>query len=147
MRLMNGKLKVKEDHFIDAWDESRLIEVAEELRACTTKGGIVVGAFQTENCVGFTAIEPEIFGSRSQYQELTMCHITRELRGKGFGKQLFQKTVELAQAQNIEKLYVSTHPAVETQAFYQAMGCVLAEEINKEILAREPLDIQLEFHL
>ena len=144
LAMVNGQLIEKEDHFIDVWDESRLIEVAGELRDCAQAGGIVLGAFETKKCIGFSSILPDRFGSRDQYCELTLCHVTEELRGKGIGREIFRRICAIAKSKNTEKLYLSTHPSIETQAFYRAMGCVLAEEVNPEILSREPLDIQLE---
>lgn len=144
---VNGRLIQKEDHFIESWGEKKLIETSRYLRDCTERGGIVLGAFQDSACIGFVSIEPNRFGSYQQYRELTFCHVTSQLRGQGIGKQLFNRSCALARQSGIKSLYLSTHPAVETQAFYQAMGCVLAEEVNPEILAREPLDIQLEKHL
>ena len=52
-----------------------------------------------------------------------------------------------AKAQGGKKLYISSHSAVETQRFYQAMGCVDAKELLEEHVAREPLDRQLELVL
>lgn len=46
-----------------------------------------------------------------------------------------------------EKLYISSHSAVETQAFYRGMGCRDAEEIDAAHAAREPFDCQLEYIL
>lgn len=147
LALINGELIEKEDRFIDTWDAERLVSTSRYLRECAEREGIVVGAFQDTTCIGFVSIEPNRFGSRQQYTELTYCHVTRDLRHNGIGKQLFNKAAAVARHREIEKLYLSTHPAVETQAFYQAMGCVQAEEINEEILAKEPLDIQLEYLL
>ena len=45
------------------------------------------------------------------------------------------------------KLYISAHSAVESQAFYKAMGCVEAKEINAAHAEKEPFDCQLEFSL
>ena len=147
LKLANGELVEKQDYFIDSWDESRLIEVTEELRECAQNGGIVLGAFDGEKCIGFSSILPDRFGSRDQYCELTLCHVTKELRGNGIGREIFRRICAIAKSQEIERLYLSTHPSIETQAFYRAMGCVLAEEINEDILSREPLDIQLELCL
>ena len=147
LALVDGELIQKEDHFIDNWDQAKLASVSAYLRGCAQRGGIVVGAFAGETCIGFTAIEPDRFGSHGQYVELSYCHVTRENRGKGIGRQLFSRACQIARAQGIQKLYLSTHPAVESQGFYRAVGCVLAEEINPEILAREPLDLQLELTL
>lgn len=38
-----------------------------------------------------------------------------------------------------------SHSAEETQAFYQAMGCVDAVEVNVHHAALEPFDIQMEY--
>ncbi len=43
-----------------------------------------------------------------------------------------------------KKLYISAHSAVETQAFYQMMGCVDAEEYDPHHVEAEPFDRQLE---
>ena len=143
----NGELIEKEDHFIDDWDQQRLARESQYLRDCAARGGIVVGAFQDDTCIGFTSIQPDRFGSRMQYAEMTMCHVTRLLRGQGIGKKLFNFSCEVAKSRGIENLYLSTHPSIESQGFYRSVGCVLAQEINPEILAREPLDIHMEKHL
>lgn len=46
-----------------------------------------------------------------------------------------------------KKLYLSAHSAVETQAFYAAMGCVEAREYNEAHVASEPFDCQMEYAL
>lgn len=140
-------LILKEEQFIDDWDQARLKEVSMELHDCAKRGGIVLGAFDGDICIGFTAVLPDRFGSRHQYAEMTLCHVDQHYRGFGIGRALFQRTCRIAKARGIEKLYLSTHPSVETQGFYRSVGCVQAREINPEILAREPLDIQLEKHL
>ena len=43
-----------------------------------------------------------------------------------------------------EKLYISDHSAVESQAFYRSMGCVEAKEHNRAHVEKEPWDCQLE---
>ena len=45
------------------------------------------------------------------------------------------------------KLYISGHSAVETQAFYKAMGCVEAKEYNQKHVELEPYDCQLEYQI
>ena len=46
-----------------------------------------------------------------------------------------------------KKLYISAHSAVETQAFYRAMGCVEAQEYNQKHVEAEPYDCQMECSL
>lgn len=50
-------------------------------------------------------------------------------------------------AQGGQKLYISAHSAVESQAFYRKMGCVEAEEYDPAHTAAEPCDCQLEYLL
>lgn len=49
-----------------------------------------------------------------------------------------------AREKNAKKLYISAHSAVESPAFYKAMGCVEAKEYNAEHVEKEPYDCQLE---
>ena len=46
-----------------------------------------------------------------------------------------------------EKLYISAHSAVESQAFYKSLGCVEASEYSPYHVSREPFDCQLELIL
>ena len=62
-------------------------------------------------------------------------------------RRLFGLAVAWAKGQGAEKLYISGHSAVETQAFYQAMGCREAEECSQEHVSQEPFDCQLEYVL
>jgi len=66
------------------------------------------------------------------------------MRGKGIGKTLFQLSKEWAKEHGAKKLYIAAHPAIESQAFYKAMGCVEALEYSPTHVEKEPLDCQLE---
>ncbi|MGM9548359.1 MAG: GNAT family N-acetyltransferase [Faecousia sp.] len=67
-----------------------------------------------------------------------------ELRGRGIGRRLMDAAKAWAKAQGAEKLYISAHSAVESQAFYKAMGCREAEEYSSAAVELEPFDCQLE---
>ncbi len=60
------------------------------------------------------------------------------------GRRLFAMACAWAKAHGAKKLYISAHSAVETQAFYRAVGCVDALEPNCAHVEREPYDCQLE---
>ncbi len=79
--------------------------------------------------------------------EMSFMHISKEYRHKGLGQKLFNFACKSALALGATKLYIGSHPAYETQLFYNKMGCVDAIEINQEIYNREPLDRQLEYVL
>ena len=63
------------------------------------------------------------------------------------GTELFLAAKDWARKKGARKLYISAHSAVESQAFYQKMGCVQAEVPSQEHVAKEPYDCQLECRL
>ena len=133
-----GSLFEKEDHFSDIWDQEKKENVCEYLY---NVNGVVVFAYDEDKVIGFANIEQPIFDG---YINLPFCHISKEYRGLGLGKKLLDVISKEALKLEVQKLYISTHPSVESQGFYKSYGCVLAEQINDELLAIEPLDIQLE---
>jgi GNAT superfamily N-acetyltransferase len=143
----DGVLKTKEDSFIDDWDLQKRREFAVYLQEVAARDGIVYAAFDNQRCIGFASVEPQLFGSENQYLELTTCHIDRRWRGQGIGRTLFSHICIAAKKRGVDRLYISSQPSIETQSFYRSMGCVLTQDINPAILAREPLDIQLEKNL
>ena len=66
------------------------------------------------------------------------------MRGTGIGKKLFNAAKDWANKHGAKKLYISAHSAVETQAFYKAMGCTEAQVYNQKHTEAEPFDCQLE---
>ena len=138
---------VKDDHFIDYWDEEKKGEVIEDLRRCLHNGGAVFGAWDGRNLVGFAAIEGRLFGSECQYVELSYIHVSTQQRGYGIGRELFRFCRAAAKRMGAAKIYIAAHPSIESQKFYKKMGCTYALEVNEEIYIKEPLDIQMELKL
>lgn len=83
-------------------------------------------------------------GSRKQYADLTSIHVSADARGHGLGRRLFLLAEDTARQLGAEALYISAHSAVESQAFYKAMGCVEAAEYLPIHVEQEPCDCQLE---
>ena len=144
---IGDEIVLQDTYFVDEWDNEKKAKVVRQCRSALESGGIVSVVYRQNQVKGFSVLEGQRFGSGNQYIELTYLHISQELRGRGIGRQLFLFTCDQARRLEVPKLYISAHPAEETQAFYSAMGCVLTMEINPDILAREPLDIQLELTL
>jgi ribosomal protein S18 acetylase RimI-like enzyme len=140
-------LEQKEDHFIDHWNDEKKQQVIESLKQCIEGNGRVVGAYENGLLIGFANIEGLLFGSEKKYAELPFIHVSNDKRGSGIGRMLFERCCEEARKLGAHKLYIAAHPSIETQHFYQRLGCTLAAEINPDILAKEPLDIQLEKQL
>jgi len=143
-RKENGKWVIKAAPFIDDWSPSDYEFLVECLKHTVETDGVLYGAFSDGQLKGFASVEGKPVGSRGQYRDLTSLHVSGDMRGSGIGKQLFSMAAGWAKEKGAEKLYISSHSAVETQKFYEAMGCVDAEEIMDEHVKAEPYDRQLE---
>lgn len=147
LRRVDGEWVIRSDPFVDDWSEEDYAFLVKCLRNTVTSGGVVYGAFEDGALKGFASIEPQIFGGEQKYLDLTSIHVSEDMRGRGIGRVLFGRACGWAKAHGAEKLYISSHSAVESQAFYKAMGCVDAEVCNEEHVRAEPFDRQLERRL
>ena len=138
---------VRADPFTDDWNAEDYAFLVRCLLRTLELGGTVYGAFVSGELKGFCSLEAEPLGSAGQYRDLTGLHVSRELRGRGIGKRLFALAADAARRLGGEKLYISSHSAVETQAFYRGIGCVDAAETVAAHAEREPYDCQLEYRL
>lgn len=146
-RRENGNWVIRDDPFIDDWSESDYEFLVACLKNTIATGGFVYGFFCDGILKGFISVESALFGTVEKYLDLTSLHVSRDMRGKGIGKILFHEAGRWAKNHGAEKLYISAHSAVETQAFYKAMGCVEAKEYNQQHVEAEPYDCQLECQL
>lgn len=146
-RRVEGEWCVREDPFIDDWTVEDYEKLTVCLRNTAATGGFVCGAFSGNALKGFTSVEAAFFGGENRYLDLSSIHVSEDMRGKGIGRRLFAAAREWAQKKGAGKLYISAHSAVETQAFYKAMGCAEAEEYDPGHVEAEPYDCQLEYRL
>ena len=144
-RRVNGAWVIREDPFIDDWTEEDYRILVDCLKNTVRTGGFVYGAFVDGVLKGFTSVEAELFGGDNRYLDLSCIHVSEDMRGRKIGQTLFRAAADWAAQKGAGKLYISAHSAVETQAFYRAMGCVEAQEYNKEHVEKEPYDCQLEY--
>lgn len=118
------------------------------LKRTILSGGSAIGAFDCNNrLLGFVTINPGFFGEKYNYVLLDQLFITLEHRGEGIGKNLFSLSADVAKEWNADKIYICAGSAEETIAFYFAIGCKEAIEVNKELYESDPRDFQLEFSL
>lgn len=143
-RKIDGVWVVRSVPFVEDWNRQDYARLADCLRRTLARGGFVYGAFQDGVLKGFVSVEAAPMGSRGQYRDLSGLHVSQEMRGRGIGWVLFAAAARWAAEQGGQKLYISAHSAVESQAFYKKMGCVEAEEYAPAHTAAEPCDCQME---
>lgn len=146
-RKIDGEWLIRDIAFVDDWTEREYRELVQYLRNIIRINGFTAGAFYNGQLKGFVCVEPNLFGKEKEYVDLSNIHVSQDMRGKGLGKELFSMARKWAKAHGAKKLYISAHSAVESQAFYHAMGCSEAAEYNKELSEKEPCDCQLECSL
>lgn len=139
--------QIRDIAFIDDWSEADYAAGIKELQKTILSGGFLTGAFSAGKLKGFAAVEPAFFGSRGQYLDLSNLHVSEDMRRCGIGRTLFFMAADWAKKKGAEKLYISAHSAVESQAFYRALGCIEAEEYNEALVEKEPCDCQMEYRL
>ena len=146
-RRINGEWTVRDDPFVDDWTKEDYQILIECLKNTVLTGGFVYAAFCEGKLKGFVSVESTLFGGVQNYLDLTSIHVSEELRGRGIGAALFLAAKQWAKKQGAGKLYISAHSAVESQNFYQKMGCVEAEVYEQKHVEAEPYDCQLECRL
>ncbi|MDE7322396.1 MAG: GNAT family N-acetyltransferase [Lachnospiraceae bacterium] len=148
LRKENGAWVIRDAPFIDDWTENDYQFLIQCLRNTIQTGGLVCGAFHgdahSSTLKGFVSVESALFGGAHGYLDLSCIHVSEDMRGSGIGKILFGTAKDWAKKKGGKKLYISSHSAIETQAFYKAMGCVDAQEYDQRHVAQEPYDRQLE---
>lgn len=138
---------IKEVPFIDDWTETDYQTLISCLKNTIATGGFVYAAFCNGKLKGFVSVEAILFGGEHKYLDLTSIHVSEDMRGKGIGRTLFLAAKEWAREKGARKLYISAHSAVESQAFYKAMGCIEAAVYHPGHTEEEPYDCQLECKL
>lgn len=143
-RKIYNKWVIVDNPFTEDWSAAQYEYLVKCLKNTVRTGGVVYGAFQQRRLTGFASVESALFGTRKQYLELSSIHVSEESRGKGIGKGLIQCAQQWAREHDAEKLYISAHSSVESQAFYKAVGCREAEEYSRAHVEKEPCACQLE---
>ena len=146
-RFVGEQWKLVTNEYIEDWDLKKRREIAASICKLLGSEWTAYGAFMGEKIVGYIVISNKLFGSNAQYLELVLFHVSQPFRRMGIGTGLFRAICREARLLGAEKLYISAHSSKESQAAYRKLGCVDAEEINREIAENEPFDVQMEYFL
>ncbi|OQS33115.1 GNAT family N-acetyltransferase [Chromobacterium haemolyticum] len=132
--------------FIDDWSPAERRELAREMARIAADGAVL--ALEIEGgLAGFAAVDPQALGPDGGYRQLKELQVDRRWRGRGLGRALLAASAAAGRELGADALYISSHSAVETVAFYEACGCAPARWLHAPQLALEPFDCQLELAL
>jgi len=146
-REVDGVRQLVEIHYQDPDFPDGYENHLDALRKTIVAGGSALGAFADGKLIGFCSVNPEVFGNTCKYVLLDQIFISLEHRARGIGRQLFMRSVDEAKRFGAEKFYICAGSSEETIAFYWALGCVEAEEVNAELYDGDARDIQMEYLL
>ncbi len=136
-RKSNNEYIIVGDEWVMDWNLERKRAVAKSL---FNEGYIAFGAMENGNIIGFASVEKEMQGERIV---LDMMHVSRNYRGQGIGKRLFQQAKEKAKEIGAKQLYISAFSSEDTIKFYISMGCEITNNPIIKIAEDEPFDIQM----
>lgn len=146
--LKNGRLVLRPDYFdIQGWPPGEEELYTPILIDCYDRGGMFWGAFENDQLVSVAILESKFMGAQRDTLQLKFLHVSRDYRKRGIASTLFNLAVEKAKALGAKRLYISATPSENTVNYYLGLGCVLAMELNAELLALEPDDIHLEYEI
>ena len=146
-RKIDNDWKLVPNAYEENWSQVQCQEIAEDVVHHINLDQTGFGAFDGERIIGFATVSHRIFGAAAIYVQLVYFQISEEYRCQGIGRKLFSMACEEAWRLSADKLYISAHSSKESQAAYRALGCTTAEEVNEELAAAEPFDIQMEYRL
>ena len=146
-RKTDNDWKLVPNIYEENWSRVQRREIAEDVAHNINLAQTGFGAFDGERIVGFATVSHRIFGAAARYVQLVCFQISEDYRRQGIGRRLFSLACEEARRLGADKLYISAHSSKESQAAYRALGCSFAEEINEELAAAEPFDVQMEYRL
>ena len=146
-RMIYNDWKLVPNVYEEDWPQMQCREIAEDVVHKINVDQTGFGAFDGERIIGFATVSHRIFGTAARYMQLVCFQVSEEYRHQGVGRKLFSMACEEARRLGADKLYISAHSSKESQAAYRALGCTPAEEINEELAAAEPFDVQMEYRL
>lgn len=123
--------------YIEDWDLNQKRFIAKRISSSEYISYI---ALDNDKVIGFISLLKSLNGP---YMILDMLHVSSDFREQGIGKKLFEIGIEEAKKVGAKALYISACSSEETIAFYKKMGCILTNNPIKEIVEKEPFDLQM----
>jgi predicted N-acetyltransferase YhbS len=143
--LEQGQLVRKPEHYdMQGWNPGEAEHYTPILLDCFDRGGWFCGAFDDGKLAGVAILDNKFIGRDKNQLQLKFLHISRDHRGQGLGKKLFQAAGEKARELGAKQMYISATPSENTVNFYMRLGAVVTDEPDPDLFALEPEDIHLE---
>lgn len=81
--------------------------------------------------LGFIGIE--LFSSKTNDLKIQKIYVLPDAQGKGVGKKLIEKAIEIAQEKGIEQVILNVNRFNKAVSFYQKIGFKISSEVNIDI--------------
>jgi predicted N-acetyltransferase YhbS len=141
----NGTLVLKPEHYdMQGSNPHEAEHYTPILLDCFDRGGWFCGAFEDGKLVGVGVLDNKFIGRDKDQLQLKFLHVSRDYRGQGLGRKLFQMAAEKARELEAMQMYISATPSENTVNFYLRLGAVVTKEPDPELFAFEPEDIHFE---
>jgi GNAT superfamily N-acetyltransferase len=102
---------------------------------------------QDGRLVAISVLDGRWIGAGHDMLDLTFFHVSRHLRGHGVGRQLWDRSLDLARSRAAKHLYVSASDSKRTVDFYLTRGMHLALAPDPALFKVGPTDIHLTLDL
>ncbi|MBN2146544.1 MAG: GNAT family N-acetyltransferase [Anaerolineales bacterium] len=146
--LEQEELVLEPEHYdMQGWPPGEADLYTPLLYECYDRGGWFYGLFEAERLIGVVILDSKWLGKSRDLLQMKFLHISRDYRGQGLGKELFDLSAVEARARGAKGTYISATPSEHTVNFYLQQGCALAEEPDPELFALEPEDIHLVYDI
>lgn len=89
----NDKKIIKEMKMIEDWDYDMKHKVIKELKDNIINNGKVFAAYIENKLIGFASLSGVLYGQDNQYLKLSKIQVSKDCRGKGIGKKLFNCSI------------------------------------------------------
>ncbi len=143
--LVDGELVLRPEHYdMQGWPPGEAELYTPLMLDCFDRRGWFYGLFDGERLVAAVVLESKFIGPRHDLLQLKALHVSRDYRGQGLGRRLFERAKAEARSRGAKGLYISATPSEHTIQFYLRLGCVPTSTPDPDLYALEPGDIHLE---
>jgi len=140
MSLTLKRVRHEESIEVHHWDEEGCSHRAETWASEVEKGGVFLGAFDTERLVGFAVLGHK-YGDGSA--ELSAVFVDSDYRRKSVGSALARAAENEAAKRGVKAVFIYSVATAPTVDFYRALGYHIVSIVDKSLVSHLPWDVVL----